>query len=201
MKPKQIPGIPMQKKGGFHDTESIQQFNVLEIHSKFDVLKERFFSINKWKEYCGNASAEFKHFDATGQFVDRIPVKGDLIRIGIPGPGTKEADGYDWVEIINISHKNTDTYESFLMMCRPCKAPHTLKGYIAHFYSPAATSNLMIVKEGDTLKVGIYGRNERPNFNAGFLDKIRNFFIAFGGMFGFGKMQWKMLTEGLLNFK
>jgi hypothetical protein len=45
MKPKQIPGIPIQKKGGFHDTESIQQFDVLEINSKFNILKKRFFSI------------------------------------------------------------------------------------------------------------------------------------------------------------
>jgi hypothetical protein len=86
-------------------------------------------------------------------------------------------------------------------MCRPSKVPNKLKSYIAHFYSPAATSNLMIFKEGDTLKAGIYGRNETPNFKAGFLDKIRNFFIALGGMFGFGKMQWKILTKGLLNFK
>jgi hypothetical protein len=42
MKPKQIPGVPIQKKGGFHDTESTKQCKILEINSKFAVLKERF---------------------------------------------------------------------------------------------------------------------------------------------------------------
>ncbi|MDQ0595105.1 hypothetical protein QFZ37_003474 [Chryseobacterium ginsenosidimutans] len=201
MKPKQIPGVPIHKKGGFHDTESTKQYNALVINTKFNILKERFFTINKWKDYCGSASADFKHFDSSGQWVERIPKKGDFIRIGIPGPGTKEAEGYDWVEIVNISHRDTDNSESFLMMCRPSKVPNRLKGYIAHFYSSAATSNIMIVREGDSLKVGIYGRNERPNFNTGFIDKIRNFFISLGGMFGFGKMQWKLLADGLLNFE
>ena len=59
----------------------------------------------------------------------------------------------------------------------------------------------MITKEGNSLKVGVYGRNEKPNFNAGFLDKIRNFFIAAGGMFGVSKIQWKLIAEGLLDFK
>ncbi|MFC3161577.1 hypothetical protein ACFOEQ_26905 [Chryseobacterium arachidis] len=169
--------------------------NLISLKSVF------FFSINRWKDYCGDASADFKHFDSSGNFVERIPVKGDFIRIAIPGPGTKEADGYDWVEIVNISHRDTKSYESYLMMCRPSKAPNRLRGYIAHFYSRAATSNMMISKEIDFLSVGIYGRNERPNFNARFLDKIRNFFIAFGGMFGAGKIQWKILAEGLLDFK
>lgn len=201
MKPKQIPGVPIQKKGGFHDTESTKQFKILEINSKFAVLKERFFSINRWKEYCGNASADFKHFDASGELADRFPKKGDFIRIAIPGPGTVEAKGYDWVEIINISHRDTDKSESYLMMCRPSKEPNKLKGYVAHFYTPAATSSMLISKEGNILKAAVYGRNERPNFNASFWDQIRNFFIALGGIFGFGKMQWKILADGLLDFE
>lgn len=201
MEPKQIPGVPIQKSGGFHDTESEKQCNALEIKEKFAILKDRFFSINKWKDYCGNASAEFKHFDSSGNAVDRMPIKGDFVRIGIPGPGTKEAKGYDWVEIVNISHRDTGDHESYLMMCRPSKVPNRLRGYIAHFYSPAATSNLMISREKDFLKAAIYGRNERPNFNAGFLDKIRNFLVGIGGIFGFGKIQWKLLADGLLDFK
>lgn len=201
MKPKQIPGVPLQKKGGFHDTESIKHYSIPEVQSKFNILKERFFSINKWKEFGGDASAEFKHFDSSGKWIDRIPVKGDFIRIGIPGPGTKEAKGYDWVEIANISHRDSGVRESYLMICRPSKEPTKPKGYIAHFYSPAATSNILIAREGDYIMTGVYGRNERPNFNTGFIDKIRNFFISVGGILGFGKAQWKVLAEGLINFK
>ncbi|MDQ1160012.1 hypothetical protein QE422_000380 [Chryseobacterium sp. SORGH_AS 447] len=201
MKPKQIPGVPLQKRGGFHDTESTRKFTSLEINSKFDVLKERFFSINKWKDYCGKASADFKLFDASGEPIDRIPKKGDFIRIEIPGPGTKEGKGYDWVEIVNISHRDTGRSESYLIMCRPSKEPNKRRSNIAHFYSPAATSNIMISKKGNILKAGIYGRNERPNFKVGITDKIRNFFIGIGGIFGFSKIQWKILAEGLLDFK
>ena len=201
MKPKQIPGISLQKSGGFHDSESTKEYSASEIDAKFEILKKRFFSINEWKNYCAKASAEFKHFDQAGQAANRLPQQGDFIRIGIPGPGNKEADGYDWVEIENLSHKNSDHSESYLMVCRPSKEPNKLKGHIAHFYSTAATSNIMISKQGNSLKVGIYGRNEKPNFNAGFLDKIRNFFIAAGGMFGVSKIQWKLIAEGLLDFK
>lgn len=201
MKPKQIPGVPVQKKGGFHDSESTMQCTDLEVHSKFDILKQRFFSINKWKKYAGSASADFRHFDASGNAVDRMPKKGDFVRIAIPGPGNKEGQGYDWVEVVNLSHWETGSTESYLMICRPCKEPNKLNGNIAHFYGPAATSNIMISREGNTLKVGIYGRNESPNFQTAFAGRIRNFFIGVGGIFGFSKMQWKTLAEGLLDSK
>lgn len=200
MKPKQIPGVPMQKSGGFHDTESTKQYQDNEIDAQFEILKKRFFSINKWKDYCGKASSEFKHFSESGQPIDRIPQRGDFVRIGIPGPGSDEADGYDWVEITNIAHREIDQCESYIISCRPSKDPNQPKGRIAHFYSRSATSNLMITKEGNILKVGIYGRNEKPNFNAGFFDKVRNFMIAAGGMIGIAKIQWKLLAEGLLDF-
>ncbi|WBV53816.1 hypothetical protein [Chryseobacterium gambrini] len=201
MKPKQILGVPIQKKGGFHDTESTKQFGIVEIDSKFAILKERFFAINRWKEYCGNASTDFKHFDASGDFVDRFPQKGDFIRIDIPGPGMLQAEGYDWVEILHLTHTDTERSESYMMMCRPSKEPNKPKGYIEHFYTASATSNMVISKEGNFLKSGIYGRNESPNFKVPFWDKIRNFLIAFGGIFGFGKMQWKILADGLLDFE
>lgn len=201
MKAKQIPGVPIQKKGGFHDTESTEQYDIQEINTKFEVLKERFFSINQWKNYCGDASADFKHFDLSGNFVDRIPVKGDFIRIAISDPGTKKEKGYDWVEIIEISYRNAGSYESCLMICRPSKEPNKQTKHIAHFYGSTATSSILISRELDFLSVGIYGRNEKPNFDADFFDKIRNFCIAFGGILGFGKIQWKLLADGLLDFK
>ncbi len=104
------------------------------------------------------------------------------------------------MEIVNIAHRHIDNYESYLISCRPSKDPAKPKGHIAHFYSRSATSNIMIAKEGNILKAGVHGRNEKPNFNARFIDKIRNFMIAVGGMIGIAKIQWKMLTDGLLDF-
>jgi len=200
MKPKQIPGIPIQKKGGFHDSESIRPCTGSDVYSKFDLLKRRFFSINQWKSYAGGTSADFRHFDALGKPAERMPEKGDFIRIEIPGPGNQEGKGYDWVEIVNLSHSDTATAESYLMVCRPCKDPNRPEGNIAHFYSTASTSNIMISREGNQLKVGVYGRNESPNFQASFRDKIRNFFIGIGGMFGSSKIHWKSLAKGLIDF-
>ncbi|WP_294301197.1 hypothetical protein [uncultured Chryseobacterium sp.] len=200
MKPKQIPGVSIQKKGGFHDSESTRTCTESDIDLKFDILKQRFFSINRWKEYAGGASADFRHFDSSGKPADRVPKKGDLIRIEIPGPANSDGKGYDWVEIVNLSHRDAGNVKSYLMMCRPCKEPNKFQGNIAHFYSAAATSNFLISKEGNTLKVGVYGRNERPNFNTGFSDRIRNFFIGIGGIFGFSKIHWKSLAAGLLDF-
>ncbi len=200
MKPKQVPGVSSQKSGGFHDSESIKECSASEIDEKFEVLKKRFFSINKWKSYNKNVSAEFKHFDHSGQAVSRIPQKGDFISIAIPGPGTREANGYDWVEIEDLLH-HTNGSESYLMVCRPSKQPGKLKSHIVHFYSSASTSNIRISKEGNTLKVGVYGRNEKPNLNASLTDKIRNLLIAFGGIFGFSKIQWKTIAEGFVDFE
>lgn len=201
MNPKQIPGVPLQTKGGFHDTESSKPYRAEEAHLKFNILKERFFSINKWKDYSGGASADFKHFSSSGRPVDRVPDTGDLIRISIPGFGSKQGKRYDWVEIVNISHRKTDDAESYLMRCRPSPEPNRKKGPVAHFYRSSSTSNIMISKEGHLLKAAIYGRNEQPNFDASFLDRIRNLLIGVGGILGFGKIQWKLLAEGLLNFE
>ena len=203
MRPKHIPGVPIQKNGGFHDTES--QKDVTDptlITQKFDVLKERFFAINQWKQYSGENTADFKLYDSNGNPLDRSPEIGDFIRIDIPGPGEKEAKGFDWVEIINMSHQLSDHLEYFLITCCPSKIPgNTKNNHVAHFYSDQATSTFMISKTDDKIKAAIYGRNETPNYNAQFIDKIRNIFIAIGGMIGISKVQWKALSDGLLNFE
>lgn len=204
MKPKQIPGIPLQKKGGFHDTESIKKYDNLEkTISQYTILKERFLEVNKWKSYCGEGFADFRLHDSLGNYVDRLPKVGDFIRIDIPGPGGFEAKGYDWVEIIEISENyiNKNELENLLIICRPSTIPRNKKSnHIAHFYSNEATSSFMISRTENIIKAAVYGRNESPNWNANFLDKIRNFSIAIGGMFGVSKIQWKRLSDKFLDF-
>ena len=44
MEAKQIPGVPVQKKGAFHDTESKRSFESEElVANHFEILKNRFF--------------------------------------------------------------------------------------------------------------------------------------------------------------
>ncbi|WP_312766244.1 hypothetical protein [Epilithonimonas sp.] len=203
MKAKKIPQVPEQIKGAFHDTESRKDFIMPEFASwRFDILKNRFFSINHWKDYCGSLSSEFKLYDASGSYVERKPKKGDFIRIDIPGPGDVRAKGYDWVEIVMIDDQAyNDEIERHIMICRPSKEPGSESDRIAHFYSAGSSSTFVISRGPDYIKVGIYGRNEVPNTTkTGILGKIRNFLVSLGGFARLTKIQWKSLADGLLEF-
>jgi hypothetical protein len=46
----------------------------------------------------------------------------------------------------------------------------------------------------------VHGRNENPNTTTkDAIDKLRNFSISIGAMFGFSIIQWKKLAKGILN--
>ncbi|PZU83240.1 MAG: hypothetical protein DI529_12985 [Chryseobacterium sp.] len=203
MEAKKIPGVPEQVIGAYHDTEDQINFMMSEIVvRKFNVLKERFFSINDWKDYCGDLSSEFKLYDKSGSYVERKPRVGDFMRIDIPGPGDVKSNGYDWVEIVKIDdHTYSDELERYLMICTPSKIPGSKSDRIAHFYSSGSSSTFIISRGHNYIKVGVYGRNEVPNTTkTGILGKIRNFLIALGGFARIPKIQWKNLTSGLLDF-
>ena len=204
MKAKQIPGVPQQKKGSFHDTESFKEYSDSQLaFSGFEILKERFLDINRWQEFGGKGGAKFKHFDQNGKPVNRIPQKGDLIRIDIPGPGNPETKGFDWVKIVTFSDQfiKNDELENILMDCVPTSPPSQKEnGHIAHFYSDQSASVFSISRSATYIQMSIYGRNETPNMKTNLIGKIRNFVIAFGGMFGISKTQWKSFADGILKF-
>lgn len=204
MKPKLIPGIPEQKNGSFHDSESRKLFNDSEsTDAGFEELKKRFLDINQWKNYCSERSAEFKLFDSSGKHIDRSPQVSDLIRIDIPGPGNSESKGYEWVKIREISdqHLIKGEIETLIIVCEPTTIPDQEdNSHIAHFYSEDSTSNFKISKGAKYIKIGIYGRNETPNLNTNLASKIRNVAIAIGGMFGLSKTQWKIFADEMLKF-
>ena len=203
MEAKQIPGVPVQKKGAFHDTESKRSFESEElVANHFEILKDRFFSIHRWKEYGGDLSADFRLFDSYGSYVDRMPRKGDYIRIDIPGPGDIKAKGYDWVEVMKIDDRcYGDELERYLLVCRPSAVPQSNEEHIAHFYARESSSSFIISRGIDYIKAGIYGRNEVPNISrTGFFGRIRNLLVSIGGFFQLTKIQWKSLADGFLDF-
>ena len=203
MEAKQIPGVPVQKKGAFHDTESKRCFESAElVANHFEILKDRFFSIHRWKEYGGDLSADFRLFDCVGSYVDRMPRKGDYIRIDIPGPGDIKAKGYDWVEVMKIDDRcYGDELERYLLVCRPSAVPQSNEEHIAHFYARESSSSFIISRGIDYIKAGIYGRNEVPNISrTGFFGRIRNLLVSIGGFFQLTKIQWKSLADGFLDF-
>jgi hypothetical protein len=65
MKIKEISGIPRQRKGGFHNTESIKKFDNPEmVVQEFVILKNRLHSVNEWKDFCGDGFAGFKLYNS-----------------------------------------------------------------------------------------------------------------------------------------
>lgn len=202
-KPKLIPGIPAQKKGSFHDTESRKIFDDEESAlQEYQMLEKRFLSINDWQEYCKKKSAEFKLYDSSGNHITRNPEENDLIRIDIPGPRNPESKGYEWVKIEQISDQslNDGEIENLIINCVPTSDPNQKNGNIAHFYSKDSSSTFKISRGSKYIKIAIYGRNETPNMDTNLAGKIRNLMIGFGGMFGMSKTQWKFFADEILKF-
>lgn len=202
MKPKEIPFVPLHEKGGFHDTESRVEISSDLVEEKFQILKSRLLNVNSWQEISAIGASEFKLYSMEGMPVNRAPRIGDKIRIDVPGPGGTKSKGYDWVDIIDYQEFEIKENNEFciLITSRPASPPEQKKeNYVAHFYGQDATSTTMITKGENYLIASVHGRNEIPNTRkANWLDTIRNFFFASGGIMGVGKIQWKLLTEGLL---
>ncbi|HLV23158.1 MAG TPA: hypothetical protein VKY36_00060 [Moheibacter sp.] len=201
MKPRSIPFVPEQFEGGFHDTETKIEISPELVDEKFEILKSRFHNINSWKEISSVGASEFKLYSKDGTPVSRSPLVGDKMRIDVPGPsGTKSH--YDWVDIIDYQEFESENKNEFsiLFTSRPTDPPENEKeNYVAHFYGKDATSTTMITKGKNYLVAGVHGRNEIPNTKkANWLDAIRNFLFATGGVLGAGKIQWKLLTDGLV---
>ncbi len=197
-----IPGVPAQQKGSHLDVQKECQFiNAEQTRANFELLKERFFAINRWKETGGRMSADFRLCDKSGFYVDRMPQEGDFIRIDIPGPGDIYGNGFDWVRIAKIDERIYDgQLERCLMLCRPSSAPKSKSRHVAHFYSPKSSSSFLIERGDHYIKAGVFGRNEMPNYqHTGFIGKVRNFLIYLAGALRMTKIQWKSLVEGLLD--
>ncbi|MGI9527409.1 MAG: hypothetical protein ACR2MS_09905 [Weeksellaceae bacterium] len=200
---KLIAGVPDQKEGGFHDTESEKCFEtVQEATTQYPILKTRLLNINSWHSYAGSMSAAFKLFDSKAQNKNEAPEVGDYIRIDIPGMGSKVGDSYDWVKITKIDLNAYDADERCFIQCVPSINPTSnVVDEVAHFYLDKATSNFIVSRRGSCITTGIYGRNEVTNDDVNNLsDKLRNALISIGGMVGVSKLQWKSLANGLLNF-
>ncbi len=202
MKPKDIPFVPSHEKGGFHDTESRVEIDSDLVNEKFEILKARFLDVNSWQEISAIGASEFKLYSNEGKPVSRAPMIGDKMRIDVPGPGGTQSKGYDWTDIIDYREFENKEKDEFciLFTSRPTNPPEQEKeNYVAHFYGPDATSTAMITKGKNYLIASVHGRKEIPNTQkTTWLDAIRNFLFASGGIMGVGKIQWKLLTEGLV---
>ncbi len=168
----------------------------------YDTAKRRLLNVNNWHKVAGIISAQFRVFDNNGNESVVDIQKDDYIRVDIPGPGTKDGDGYDWVHVEELKEINEGNVQSIGFRVRPHANPLGDKGATAHFYSDESTSCFIILREDAKVGAMIIDRNIKPNDEAeSVTDKIRHSAIGMMAINGFSKLQWKHLAEGLVERK
>lgn len=197
------PLVPKQVKGAKSDTSHSVDFKGREEALEFfEVAKNRLLDVSNWHKLAGMGTASFALTDGVGNIVRRVAGEGDHLRIDIPGPGSKTGDGYDWVKIERIEHKNdaANDNEEISMRARPASNPNDSAEETAHFFKDDASSTFMVLREKNIVKAEIHGRNELPNVEQETrLDSIRNVFTALLAVLGFSKFQWKKLVKGIVS--
>jgi hypothetical protein len=188
--------IPQQKEGGKSDnTYFITCSNKQQAQERFLKSFIRLMDVNNWEKICeGNMKAVFTLCDISGKEVNRLAKQHDYLKIDIPGPGTIDGEGYDWVQIENISSLADVIQDAELISItvRPASCPQNDKASIAHFFTDDATSIFIIKKKGCTVTAEIYGRNEKPNEHTeNIVDNLRNKVVANVAMIAFSNIQWK----------
>jgi hypothetical protein len=204
MKQKDFTGIvPAQYTGKEIEAEAfVEMKDKNEAMIFYDAVRDRLLNVNSWHQLAGIISARFQLVDTTGKEVSRNVQKGDYIKVDIPGPGSKEGDGYDWVCIEELKEINDGDIQSIGFRVRPAKNPLGKKNETAHFYSDEATSNFMVTCEGTKISAMIIDRNVMPNDEAtSITDKIRHTAVGMGAIGSFSKIQWQNLAEGLIEKK
>jgi len=162
---------------------------------------DRLLDVNNWHKYTGPGSATFHLTDQGGTPISSIPIRGNYIRIDLPGPGPESGDGYDWVRIEAIREDDDpeNDLEFFAFRVRPAANPQRIEDATSHFYTEEATSTFMVQRAGHTITAAEMGRNEVPNTEARHAgDKVRNTIVALGAMTGLASVQWKGLMNGIL---
>jgi hypothetical protein len=192
--------IPQQEKGAQSDTSAVRELESSEAARRFfETVKQRLLHVNGWHERAGTLSARFQLVDETGTSVDREARQGDYFRIGIPGPGNRAGDGWDWVQVASVEETADDEGEAIAIHVHPASAPVNDKPAVAHFFSPESSSSFIVQRRGATVSAAVHGRNETPNTDGDtLLGKARNVAVAAGAITGASKLQWKSLVEGLV---
>ncbi|GGH35042.1 hypothetical protein GCM10007423_26390 [Dyadobacter endophyticus] len=192
--------VPGQHHGESVTAEGSRDFDDITTAKAFFFQAEgRLLNVNQWHDEAGEALARFILADSAGNPVDGMAQQGLLIKIDIPGPGSKSGEGYDWVKIEEIKRVNSTEAQSTALRVRPIAAPGSGEDKPTHFYDENSTSTFTITREDTLVTAAIYDRNINPNTESdSLIDKVRN---AITGLFGekvFSKIQWQALVEGLL---
>ena len=195
--------VPLQFKGQEIEAEATKELkDETDAKSLYNVAKKKLLDVNNWKKITGFITAQFQIIDEKGKEVNREVKKGDYLRIDIPGPGSKEGNGYDWVLVEELKEINNESVQSVGFRVRPNENPFGEKNETAHFYSKEATSSFIITRENSKVISWIIDRNLLPNTEAAALaDKVRDVAVGISAIAGFSKVQWQGLADGLIENK
>lgn len=204
MKNKNYTGIiPAQNSGEEIEAEAsvdLKDRNIANIF--YNEVKKRLLNVNSWHHTAGLLSAKFRVMDAYGKEVNRNVQKGDYLKIDIPGPGSKEGDGYDWVTVEELNEVNENEIQSLGFRVRPTTNPAGDKKHIAHFYDESSTSCFIIILDGKKVTAYIIDNNLKPNDDTHSLtDKMRHTAVGMSAIASFSKIQWQNLANGLVGLK
>ena len=201
MKQKDVTGIiPPQFRGQEIETDATHDLKTeAEARRLYTVAKKKLLNVNNWNKVAGAFTAQFQIIDQKGNEVQREVQKGDYLRIDIPGPGTSEGDGFDWVLVEDVKEINQPSVQSVGFRVRPNENPFGQKNETAHFYSKEATSSFIIIREKNKVIAWIVDRNLLPNTEQESLaGKIRDVAVGISAIAGFSKVQWQALANGLI---
>ena len=204
MKQKDYAGIvPAQFTGKEIEVEATRELEDETVaRSFFEIAKRRLLDVNNWNKIAGAFTAQFQIIDEKGKEVSREVRKGDYLRINIPGPGSKEGDGYDWVCVEEVKEIDKESVQSAGLRVRPNENPFGEKNETAHFYSNEASSSFIITREAAKIISWIIDRNLLPNTEStSLVDKVRDLAVGVSAIAGFSKIQWQGLADGLVESK
>ena len=195
--------IPEQLKGQELEAASSHVLkDEVAAQTLYEVVKKKLLSVNNWHKIAGVITARFQIIDQKGNEVNREVEKGDYLRIDIPGPGSKEGNGFDWVLVEELKELEKASLQSVGFRVRPNENPFGKKNETAHFYSKETTSTFIVTRENATVFSWIVDRNLLPNTeSASVVDKVRDVVVGAGGIAGFSQLQWQGLADGLIEQK
>src|SRR3954454_1556696 len=192
--------IPAHYTGKDTEAEaSIELENDAAAMNFYHIAKTRLLRVNQWHQLAGLISAKFQLTDENGEEIDQEAQQGNYIRVDIPGPGSKEGDGYDWVLIEDLKEIAFENIQSIGIRVRPAANPTKDSEHTAHFYDKSATSNFIVTRESHVVTATIVDQNIKPNDDAeSVMDKIRHTVAGMAAIASFSKIQWQNLAEGLV---
>jgi hypothetical protein len=196
--------IPLQKEGVKKDIDhTVVMADENDARKLFMIARNRLVDINHWHHFAQPVTSIFRLTDADGNEVDRTVETRDHFKIDLPGPGSAEGKGYDWVQVEAIEDKsNPDGAAEYIALrVRPTPDPTEKQGEnVAHFLNNHSTSTFVLMRDGREVTAAVFSRNETPNTEtSGIIDKVRNAVVGTSAILGFSNIQWKNLLKGILD--